>query len=173
MLACDSPTNSACAPETLVLSERNTRVASNVASVWQFIGWIDPDLRTVELNRRAFTLLLTAGMAALSASTARATVTPLGYWRLGEHDLGARPGDPCHEFSLDALGGSSLQRQGRLTLNNAFYTSAVSAAAAGKTGSTPPSHSDLSKRGMAAGIVGLALGALAYSRGQRDQSASD
>jgi hypothetical protein len=64
---------------------------------------------------------LTVGLILLGARVACAVVTPLGYWRLGEDDLGASPIDPSNEFTIDALGGLNLKRQGTLEQNNDYY----------------------------------------------------
>jgi hypothetical protein len=79
------------------------------------------------------TLLAALCFALLASAPARATITVLNYWRMGENDPGAVSGGHCTN-TVDAVGGDTLTNTtaGGLFLN---YTNGVSTTASADTGS--------------------------------------
>ncbi len=83
----------------------------------------------------ALAVLVSLGAGGWSAP-ARADVTTIAYYRLGEDDTGAHPGEPTQPVTRDHTGVFDLTRQGSQTTNSGSYSSDVAAAAALHTGSS-------------------------------------
>lgn len=89
--------------------------------------------RRVQVRRFGACLALSAVIFA--AAPAWAAVLTTGFWRLGENDFGAIPGNPIQPVSIEAVNGFHLALQGTGAVNNAFYSADVAPTAATATGS--------------------------------------
>jgi predicted outer membrane repeat protein len=85
------------------------------------------------INRLA-SRILTFLFLLLAASSARATITVLDYWHMGENDLGPVAGNYCSNI-VDSVGGNNLTNADALNYFG-VYTNGVSPSAAAETGST-------------------------------------